>query len=119
MTKISASSRSVGATSEKISNRSDHLTPGAGIRIHCAASGCVLPLAAEMRSGWADTRRHDRIGTATSLANTRGQNWTSRPRNTSADASVGPSGAREIPARIVGRAGSIGTFRSIEGGGAT
>jgi len=51
VTEISASSRSVGATSEKISNRSDQLTPGAGIRIHCAASGCVLPVFAEMRSG--------------------------------------------------------------------
>jgi len=48
VTEISASSRSVGETSGKISNRSDQLTPEAGIRIHCAARGCLLPVLAEM-----------------------------------------------------------------------
>ena len=44
---ISASRRSIGATSVKISKRSDHRTPWIGIRSHCAANGSLAPVVAE------------------------------------------------------------------------
>src|SRR5687767_6394065 len=70
-----------------------------------------------MGSGCADTSRYERIGTATSFANARGQKWTSRPRSTSAEASVGPSGARATPARNRTSAGGVGAFGLNEGAG--
>ena len=92
--------------------------PASGIRIHCAVSGSAFPAVAETRSGSADTRRHERIGTEVSFAKARGQKCTIRPRSTSAEPSVGPSGARATPARSLA-AGAMDIVGLNEGAGVT